>query len=73
MIPDPSTAEGAPFVEDGTDRPTRDAGSCRVSRVGHLCVACGQPIAADLWDMTIFAGHDRVAYLTCLFELMGPT
>jgi hypothetical protein len=73
MIPDPSTAEGAPLVEDGPDRPARDTRHDPASRAGHLCVVCGQPIAADLWDMTIFAGPDRVAYLTCLFELMGPT
>jgi len=66
MIPDPSTAD-TPVGEGGSGTPARDA-THDPSRAGHhLCAACAQPIAADLWDMTVFASDTTVAYLPCLW------
>jgi hypothetical protein len=64
MIPDPPTAE-AHLGEGGPGGPARDS-SHGPSRAGHLCV-CGQPIEADVWDMTVFATELSVAYITCLW------
>ena len=65
MIPDPSTA-GTPVGEDGPGGPAGNEPPVR-SRSGHHCSGCGQPLEADVWDMTVFATQTTVAYLPCLW------
>lgn len=35
---------------------------------GHICSVCGQPLARDLWDMTVWASETTLAYIICLFD-----
>lgn len=70
MNPDPSTVE-TPIAEGGSAGQARD-GTYEPSRAGHHCI-CGQPITADLWDMTVFATPTTVAYLPCLLAAMDNT
>ena len=66
MIPDPSTAD-TQIGEGGSASPAGErTGTENPSPAGHTCV-CGEPIEASLWDMTVFASENTVAYLPCLW------